>query len=322
MTGIKIIAGEGSKRLGMAIAKAYAKKYGPLELVSKTFVKFSDGEFKSFPNESVRGKHVFIVQSTFMPLDNFWELVQLIDAAKRASADKITAVIPYFGFARQDRKSEPRTAISAKLSAKFIEEAGANSVILMDLHADQIQGFFEIPVNHLFASSIFIPHLQKLNLPDLVIAAPDLGATKRVRSYGKFLTNVGIKNEMIFCDKTRAKDNEVEQVKVYDDSPIEGKNVILIDDMIDTGGTMIAVCEELKKRGVKSVRIMVAHGVLSGKAYQNINNSCVEEVIVTDSIPLKKKHPRIKVLSIAEHFAEVIKNIYDGESISKNFLQK
>ncbi len=305
---IKIFSGQNSRY----IAKKIANKYG-IALGKTSYLKFSDGEFQPCYEETVRGNFVFIVQSTNMPTDNLFELLLMIDAARRASAYKIVAVIPYFGFARQDRKDKPRVSIGAKMVANLLEAAGVDRVVTMDLHADQIQGFFDTPVDHLYASSIFLPYIANLNLPDLAIASPDMGGSKRANSYAKFL-----KAPMVISYKSREKANVVGEMKVIGD--IKGKNVIILDDMIDTAGTLSKAANIIKEQGAKSVRALATHAVLSGPAYERIENSALTEVIVTDSIPLKQKSDKIKVLSIADIFADVIDKIYNYQSISSNFI--
>ncbi len=305
---IKIFSGQNSRY----IAKKIANKYG-IALGKTSYLKFSDGEFQPCYEETVRGNFVFIVQSTNMPTDNLFELLLMIDAARRASAYKIVAVIPYFGFARQDRKDKPRVSIGAKMVANLLEAAGVDRVVTMDLHADQIQGFFDTPVDHLYASSIFLPYIANLNLPDLAIASPDMGGSKRANSYAKFL-----KAPMVISYKSREKANVVGEMKVIGD--IKGKNVIILDDMIDTAGTLSKAANIIKEQGAKSVRAFATHAVLSGPAYERIENSALTEVIVTDSIPLKQKSDKIKVLSIADIFADVIDKIYNYQSISSNFI--
>ncbi len=305
---IKIFAGQNSRE----IAKGIAEKYGT-HLGKTSFLKFSDGEFQPCYEETVRGNFVFIVQSTNMPTDNLFELLLMIDAARRASAYKIVAVIPYFGFARQDRKDKPRVSIGAKMVANLLQAAGVDRVVTMDLHADQIQGFFDTPVDHLYASAIFLPYIAQLNLENLVIASPDMGGSKRANSYAKFL-----KAPMVISYKSREKANVVGEMKVIGD--IKDKNVIILDDMIDTAGTLSKAANIIKEQGARSVRAFATHAVLSGPAYERIENSALTEVVVTDTIPLKKESDKIKVLSIADIFADVIDKIYNYQSISSNFI--
>lgn len=306
----KILAGSASTYMGEGIANAMETQLGNVILQ-----RFSDGEFQPSIEETVRGKDVIIVQSTFPPTDNLFELLLLIDAAKRASAKRIVAVLPYFGFARQDRKDKPRVAIGAKLVANLLTAAGVHRVITMDLHAEQIQGFFEVPVDHLYASTIFIPYLQELNIPDLVIAAPDTGGTKRANAYAKIL---GV--DLAICYKQRKVANQVESMTVIGD--VQGKNVVLIDDMVDTAGTLCKAAEMMMENGALSVRAICTHPVLSGKAYERIQGSVLKELIVTDSIPLdsNQPHDKIKVLGVAKLFADVLHNLLENKSISSHFI--
>jgi ribose-phosphate pyrophosphokinase len=305
---VRLFSGIASEALAEKIAKEYGTKLGNL-----IHYRFSDGELQVSYEESIRGQSVFIVQSTMPPADNLMELLLLIDAAKRASARHIVAVIPYYGYARQDRKDKPRVAIGAKLVADMIAAAGATRVMTMDLHADQIQGFFDIPVDHLYASTIFLPYIQSLNLDNLTIAAPDMGGSKRANAYSKHLNA-----ELVICYKQRVKHNEVENMTAIGE--IEGRNIILVDDLVDTGGTLCKAAEMMMERGAKSVRAVCTHPVLSGKAYDNINNSKLTELIVTDTIPLKQHSDKIKVLSVAPLFAKVIHSVHNYESISTNFI--
>ncbi len=284
-----------------------------LPLGKSSILQFSDGEFQPSFEETVRGAHVFIVQSTFPPSDNLMELLLMIDAAKRASAYKIVAVIPYFGFARQDRKDKPRVSIGAKLVADLLYTAGVSRIMTMDLHADQIQGFFNVPVDHLYASSVFVPYLRSLNLTDMVVGSPDIGGAKRANAYSRFL-----ETSMVIGHKTRDKANSVESITVI--GKVAGKNVVIVDDLIDTAGTVCKASTIMKQMGAKSVRVAATHAILSGNAVERINNSDIEEVIVTNSIPLKQTSPKIKVLSIADIFADTISKVYNAESISGNFL--
>ena len=305
---IKIFSGQNSRQLTEKIVQSYG-----IELGKTSYTKFSDGEFQPSYEETVRGNYVFIVQSTYMPSDNLFELLLMIDAARRASAYKIVAAIPYFGFARQDRKDRPRVSIGAKLVANLLMAAGVDRIVTMDLHADQIQGFFDIPVDHLYASAIFIPHIINMNLDNLVVASPDMGGTKRANTYAKFL-----KAPMVISYKSREKANIVGEMKVIGD--IEGKNVIIMDDMIDTAGTITKAANIMMERGARSVRAFATHAVLSGPAYDRLNNSALKEVYVTDSIPLKQHSDKIKVLTVADLFADVIKKIYNYQSISSTFI--
>ncbi len=304
----KLFSGSETRYLAEKIAEAYGEPLG-----NATLAKFSDGEFQPSFEESIRGRDIFLIQSTFAPTDNLFELLLMIDAAKRASAKKIVAVIPYFGFARQDRKDKPRVAIGAKLVANLLTAAGVKRIVTMDLHADQIQGFFEVPVDHLYASSLFTDYIKSLNLPNLVIAAPDTGGTKRANSYAKHL---GV--DMAICYKQRKVANQVESMTLIGD--VKGKDVILIDDIIDTGGTLVKAAEVMLANGATSVRAMCTHAVLSGPAYDRINASGLTELVVTDTIPLKQESPKIKVLSTAPLFADVISRIQNLQSISSHFI--
>jgi ribose-phosphate pyrophosphokinase len=294
------------------LAAAIAGKYGA-SLGKVNFSTFSDGEFQPSFEESIRGCRIFIIGSTQPNSDNIMEMLLMMDAAKRASARHITAVIPYFGWARQDRKDKPRVPIGAKMIAKILESAGATRIITMDLHADQIQGFFEKPVDHLFASSLFIPYLRSLNLTDLTIASPDMGGSKRAYAYAKTL-----ESDVVVCYKQRQKANVISHMELIGD--VTGKNVVLVDDMVDTAGTLTKAADVMMERGAKSVRAICTHAILSGKAYERINNSQLLELIVTDSIPLKQESPKIRVLSCASLFAGVMQNVQNNESISDNFI--
>ena len=309
-TPIKIFTGKESTYLSKKITEIYGTSLG-----KKSILTFGDGEFQPCFEETVRNNFVFIIQSTFPPTENMFELLLMIDAAKRASAYKIIAVMPYFGFARQDRKDKPRVPIGAKLMANLLTAAGVSRVITMDLHADQIQGFFDIPVDHLYASSVFVPYIKALNLDNLSIASPDMGGTKRANAYAKHFHV-----PMVIGHKSREKANEVASITVIGD--VKDRNIIIIDDMIDTAGTVCKAANLMIEKGARSVRAIATHPVLSGEAYNKIENSQITEVIVTDSIPLKKNQPisKIKVLSIAPLFADVIKKIYNYESISSNFI--
>ena len=292
----------------------------PIHLGDLQISPFSDGEFQPIYAESVRGATVFIIQSTFPPADNLMELLLAIDAAKRASADKVIAVIPYFGWARQDRKDRPRVSIGAKLVANLLTAAGADRVMTCDLHADQIQGFFDIPVDHVYASKVFIPVIRDLKLPDLAIAAPDMGGAKRANSYARSLTSDGSDCGVIICHKTRARANVVSEIRAIGD--VEGKNIIIIDDMIDTAGTLCKAAEVLINQGAASVRACASHGILSGNAVNLIHDSVLEEVYITDTIP----HPelegdcKIRIVSMAPVFARIIDKVYNYEPISTDFV--
>jgi ribose-phosphate pyrophosphokinase len=306
--GVKIFSGRATKGLATKIAEQYGVSLGNVIVTD-----FSDGEFQPSFEETVRGQDVFIVQSTMPPSDSLFELLLMIDAARRASARKIIAVIPYFGFARQDRKDKPRVAIGAKLVANMLMAAGVDRVMTMDLHADQIQGFFEVPVDHLFASTIFYSEMEKFNTGNLIMAAPDAGGTKRANSYAKKL-DVGL----AICHKSRKKANEVAEMTVIGD--VTGKDVILIDDMCDTAGTLTKAADLFMEKGALSVRAFCTHAVLSGPAYERIENSRLTELIVTDTIPLKQQSSKIRVLTVADLFADVIKRLVSNESISSHFI--
>lgn len=306
---VKLFSGTSSRYLAEKIAMYYGKPLGEI-----TVNRFSDGEFQPSFDESVRGCDVFIIQSTHSPTDNLFELLLMVDAAKRASAHYITAVIPYFGFARQDRKDKPRVAIGAKLVANLLNAAGVTRVMTMDLHAAQIQGFFDVPVDHLEANSIFVPYIEKLKLKNLTFAAPDMGGTPRARSYAKYFNT-----EMAICDKQRKRANEIESMTVIGN--VEGRNIILIDDLIDTAGTLTKAADLLIEKGASSVRAFCTHAILSGNAYERIENSKLTELIVCDTVPLKKDIDKIKVLSVAELFAKVIRSVYEYKSISPLFVK-
>lgn len=294
------------------LAEAIAHAYGT-ELSTVAFSKYSDGEFQPSLEDSVRGRRVFIIGSTMPSSDNLMEMLLLLDAAKRASARHITAVIPYFGWARQDRKDKPRVPIGAKLVAKMLETAGATRIVTMDLHADQIQGFFEKPVDHLFASSLFLPYLQSLNLDSLTIASPDMGGSKRAYAYSKYL-----ESDVVVCYKQRLKANVISHMELIGD--VNGKNVVLVDDMVDTAGTLTTAADLMMERGAKSVRAICTHGILSGQAHERIEKSQLLELIITDSIPQKRKSEKVRVLSCADLFASVMKRVQENESISSSFI--
>ena len=306
--GVKIFAGRASEQLAANIAKSFGATLGDVNVSV-----FSDGEFQPSFEETVRGQDVLLVQSTMPPTENLFELLLLVDAARRASARKIIAVIPYFGFARQDRKDKPRVAIGAKLIANMLMAAGVDRVMTMDLHADQIQGFFEVPVDHLFASTLFLKEVAKLNQQNLVVAAPDAGGAKRANSYAKNL-NCGL----ALCHKHRKKANEIAEMTVIGD--VMGKDVVIIDDMCDTAGTLTTAADLLIEKGAKSVRAFTTHAVLSGPAFERINASKLTELIVTDTIPLHKHSDKIRVVSVADLFADVIKRLVNNESISSHFV--
>lgn len=305
---VKIFSGSGTKYLAEKIAAAYGQPLG-----NSVFQKFSDGEFQTSLEETVRGSTVFCVQSTFPPTDNLFELLLMVDAAKRASAKEIIAVLPYYGFARQDRKDQPRVAIGSKLVADMLATAGVHRVITMDLHADQIQGFFNVPVDHLFASTIFIPYIESLKLPKLTMAAPDMGGSKRANAYAKHL-----KCEIVICYKQRSKANVVDSITAIGE--MEGRDIVLVDDIIDTGGTLCKAADMMMERGANSVRAMITHPILSGKAYEHVEKSRITELIVTDTIPLKHESSKIKVISVANMFADVFHRVVNYESISSHFI--
>ena len=305
---MKLFACTSSKHLAQNIAD----KLG-IELGKSSVTRFSDGEFQPCFDESVRGCMVFIVQSTNPPADNLFELLLMIDAAKRASAYKVIAVIPYYGFARQDRKDRPRVSIGSKLSADLLSTAGVDRVITMDLHADQIQGFFNVPVDHLFGSAIFAPCIENLNLDNLTVSAPDMGGSKRANAYSRHL-----QSELVLCYKLRKKPNVVEEMSIIGE--VEGRNVIIIDDMVDTAGTLVLASEMMKERGATSIRAFATHPILSGNAVDRINNSPIVELVVSDSVPLSVTSSKIKVLSIADIFAKTIEAVTTNQSISTNFV--
>ena len=307
-TPVKIFSCNQSMELATAISEQFGQPLGQVN-----FSRYSDGEFQPSFEESVRGARIFIVGSTHPTSDNLMEMLLMLDAAKRASARHITAVIPYFAWARQDRKDKPRVPIGAKLIAKLLEAAGATRIITMDLHADQIQGFFEKPVDHLFASAIFVPYIQKLNLDNLTIASPDMGGSKRAYAYSKFL-----ESDVVICYKQRAKANVITSMELIGD--VTGQNVILVDDMVDTAGTLTKAADLMMERGATSVRAICTHALLSGNAYERIENSALEELIVSDSISPKKESHKIKVLSCAPLFAETMHNVHHNISISNNFI--
>jgi ribose-phosphate pyrophosphokinase len=306
---IKFFAGTESMYLAEKIAKSFGSELGKTNVL-----RFADGEFQPSYEESVRGCTVFIIQSTFPPADNLLELLLLIDAAKRASAYKIVAVMPYFGYARQDRKDKPRAAIGAKLVANLLSAAGVDRLMTMDLHADQLQGFFDVPVDHLYASSLFVPYLKRLELENLTIAAPDMGGTKRANAYSRFMNT-----DMVIGYKLRKKANVIEDIKVIGD--IENKDIVIVDDMIDTAGTICLAADMMMRENASSVRVCATHPVLSGDSLSRIEDSSISEVIVTDTIPVLKKSPKLKIISVAELFADVINKVYNYESISSNFIQ-
>jgi ribose-phosphate pyrophosphokinase len=305
---VRIFSGTNSQYLAERIAHEYGTELGKVEVR-----RFSDGEMCPVILESIRGDYVFLVNSTISPTENLFELLLLIDSAKRASAEYITAVIPYFGYGRQDRKDRPRVPIAAKLIANVLTAAGASRVMTMDLHAPQIQGFFDIPVDHLESSTVFFPYLKSLSLPDITFAAPDVGGVNRARQFA-----IHFNKEMVICDKYRKRPNEVSSMTVIGD--VTGRNVIIVDDIIDTASTLSNAAKLLMEKGAKSVRALITHPVLSGKAYENIESSMLSEVVVCDTIPLKKQAPKIKVLSVAELFATAIRNMHEHKSITSLFV--
>ncbi|WP_299529828.1 ribose-phosphate pyrophosphokinase [Ulvibacterium sp.] len=304
----KIFACTQSTELAKKIAKSYGTDLGNVH-----FSRYSDGEFQPSFEESVRGARIFIIGSTNPSSENLMEMLLMLDAAKRASARHITAVMPYFGWARQDRKDKPRVPIAAKLVAKMLEAAGATRIITMDLHADQIQGFFEKPVDHLFASTLFLPYLRKLNLDNLTIASPDMGGSKRAYAYSKALAS-----DVVICYKQRAKANVISHMELIGD--VQGKNVVLVDDLVDTAGTLTKAADLMMDRGAISVRAITTHGLLSGNAFDKIEKSKLLELIITDSIPIKKESEKVKVLSCAELFADVMHRVHHNTSIASKFL--
>jgi ribose-phosphate pyrophosphokinase len=306
---VKIFSGRATHYLSDKIAHSYGEPLG--EVIYQTF---SDGEMSPFIAESVRGHDVFLIQSTFPPSDNLMELLLMVDAAKRASAANVNVVIPYFGYARQDRKDKPRVAIAAKMIANLISAAGASRIMTCDLHADQIQGFFDIPVDHLDGAFIFVPYLKSLGLDNIMFASPDVGGIKRARSFAKFFDA-----DLAVCDKYRKEANKIASMRLIGE--VEGKDVVLVDDLVDTAGTICKAATLLKEKGARSVRAVCTHPVLSGKAYENIENSVLEEIVVTDTIPLKQKTSKIKVLTVSDLFAKAIRKIHDHESISSLFMR-
>ena len=306
---VKLFSGTTSKYLSQSIADYYGRPLGDI-----TVHQFSDGEMQPVINESVRGAYVFFIQSTYPPTENLMELLLMIDAARRASAGYITAVMPYFGYARQDRKDKPRVPISSKLIANLLQAAGADRVMTMDFHADQIQGFFDIPVDHLTSEAVYIPHLKDIDLDNVIFAAPDVGGVKRARTYAKYFVK-----PLVICDKYRKRANEVAEMTVIGD--VKGANVILIDDLVDTAGTLCRAAGILIEKGAKSVRAMCTHPVLSGKAYERIEDSQLEELLVCDTIPLKQESSKIQVLSVAKLFSRAIRNTHEHRSISALFVE-
>ena len=305
---VKFFSGRASRALAEQIAKAYG-----VDLGKESIVQFSDGEFEPSFDETVRGAEVFLIQSTMPPSDNLMELLMMIDAAKRASAHNIIAVIPYFGYARQDKKGKPRVPIAAKLVANLLSAAGVDRIITMDLHADQIQGFFEVPVDHLYSSTLFIPYIKSLNLPNLIIASPDMGGSKRANTYAKFLNS-----EVVICYKHREKENVISKMMVIGD--VKGKDVVIIDDMVDTAGTLTKAADLMIEQGATSVRAICTHGVLSASAYQRLDDSKLEELVITNTIPKTHKSIKVKEVSVADLFASTISSGLSNQSISDNFI--
>ncbi len=304
----KIFACTQSKALGEAIAKSYGADLGKV-IISR----YSDGEFQPSYEESIRGARIFVIGSTHPGPENLMEMLLMLDAAKRASARHITAVIPYFGWARQDRKDKPRVPIASKLVAKMLETAGATRIITMDLHADQIQGFFEKPVDHLYGSTLFLPYVESLNLENLTIASPDMGGSKRAYAYSKALSS-----DVVICYKQRSKANHISHMELIGE--VEGKNVILVDDMVDTAGTLTRAADLMMERGALSVRAITTHGLLSGNAIEKIEKSSLEQLIITDSIPVQTDSAKIKILSCADLFADVMHRVHHNTSIASKFI--
>ncbi len=305
---VKFFSGSVSKELAENIASSFGTALGSHEII-----EFSDGEIEPSFDETVRGAEVFLIQSTMPPAENLIELLLMIDAAKRASAYSISAVIPYFGYARQDKKGKPRVPIAAKLTANLLSAAGVNRIITMDLHADQIQGFFEVPVDHLYASTLFIPYIKSLNLSNLIIASPDMGGSKRANTYATFLNS-----EVVICYKHREKANKISKMMIIGD--VKNKDVVIIDDMVDTAGTLTKAADLMIKNGANSVRAICTHGLFSANAYDRIEHSKLQEVVITDTIPKEHKSNKVKQLSVADLFASTIKSGLNNKSISDNFI--
>jgi ribose-phosphate pyrophosphokinase len=307
---IKFFTGRSSRYLSEKIAESFG-----IPLGKSNVTVFSDGEFQPSFDESVRGCTVFIIQSTFPPVDNLFELLLMVDAAHRASAYKVVAVMPYFGWARQDRKDKPRVAIGAKMVANMLRAAGVDRIMTMDLHADQIQGFFDVPVDHLYASSVFVPYLKSLQIDNIAIASPDMGGAKRANAYARFMNA-----SLVLCYKNREKANQVDEMTIIGD--VRGKNVVILDDMVDTAGTLAKASGLMKDQGALSVRAFATHPVMSGKSYELIRDSQIDQLVVTDTIPLRNDRDttKIKVLSVAELFADVIEKVFNYKSISEKFI--
>lgn len=308
MTEVKLFSGTTSEYLAKNIAEYYGHPLGDIKVY-----RFSDGEMQPTINESVRGAYVFFIQSTYAPAENLMELLLMIDAAKRASAGYITAVIPYFGYARQDRKDKPRVPISAKMIANLLEAAGADRIMTMDFHADQIQGFFDIPVDHLKSEAIYVPYLQEMDLSNVIFASPDVGGVKRARTYAKHFSR-----NLVICDKYRKRPNEIAEMTVIGE--VQDADVILVDDLVDTAGTLCRAAKILIEKGARSVRAMCTHPVLSGEAYKKIEESFLDELLVCDTIPLRERSGKIKVLSTAKLFSRAIRNTHEHRSISALFV--
>lgn len=308
INSFQVFSGTKTRYLAEKICASLGRPLGNLNITH-----FSDGEFAVSYEESIRGKDVFLVQSTFPNSDNLMELLLMIDAAKRASARHIIAVIPYFGWARQDRKDKPRVSIGAKLVADMLSAAGIDRLITMDLHADQIQGFFDVPVDHLYASGVILPYLQSLRIKDLVIASPDVGGAKRAGTYAKYLNC-----PLVLCNKKRARANVVESMQIIGD--VKDKNVVIVDDMVDTAGTITKAADIMKAAGAKSVLACASHCVMSGPASDRVQESALEEIVFTDSIPYTKRCDKVKQLSVADMFAETIRRVVSNESISSQYL--
>lgn len=305
---VKIFAGNASHELGAKIAEAFGQPLGDLSIQ-----RFADTELGPSFNESIRGCAVFLIQSTNPPAENLMELMLMVDAAKRASAASVTVVMPYYGYARQDRKDKPRVSIGAKVVADFVQSVGTDRLMTCDLHAGQIQGFFDIPVDHLDGATVLAPYIQSLGLDNLLFASPDVGGVVRTRSFAK---KFGA--EIVVCDKMRLRANEIASMQVIGD--VTGMNVVLVDDIVDTAGTICKAAELLMERGAKSVRAVITHGVLSGPAHERIRNSMLEELVITDTIPLQQENPKVRVITLAPLFAQAIRNVVTHESISSLFI--
>jgi ribose-phosphate pyrophosphokinase len=303
-----VFSGTATRYLAEKICASLGCKLGNLQIT-----KFSDGEFAVSYEESIRGRDVFLVQSTFPSSDNLMELLLMIDAAKRASARQIIAVMPYFGWARQDRKDKPRVSIGAKLVADLLSVAGIDRLITMDLHADQIQGFFDVPVDHLYGSGVILPYVESLNLENLVIASPDVGGAKRAKSFAKYLNC-----PLVLCNKSRARANVIESMQIIGD--VKGKDVVIVDDMVDTAGTITKAADIMKEAGANTVRACASHCVMSGPASERVQESALEEIVFTDSIPYANRCAKVKQLSVADMFAETIRRVINNESISNQYL--